>query len=87
MVQLPRPVVVNSVHTDSRNFMFGSLELHSLDLSGEDGAATGRNLFWLQQQMPLFDECGYVGGRPHLQGYNPLVLDTFLAMYRSSLCL
>lgn len=83
VVELPEPLTLNCLQSDSRNFIFGALQVHSLDLNGEEGLA--RNLLWLQEPAALFTKCEYVDGRPVLQGYDPAVAETLMSFYRSQL--
>jgi len=50
--QLPEPVTLNCIHSDSQNFLFGCLEVHSLDISSNESVA--KNLFWVTDNMQLF---------------------------------
>ena len=81
--QLAQPLTLNCVHVDSQNFLFGCLEVNSLDI-GIDGAQP-KNLFWVTKMMPLFQKCEYVDAEPIIEGYNPEVIETFMAMHRSQL--
>jgi large subunit ribosomal protein L37 len=83
VIDLPEPLTINAIQTDSRNFSYGCLQLHSLNLDGDDAAA--RNVAWLQEPQSLFLKCDYVDGKPVLEGYNPKVFETLLAMYSSSI--
>lgn len=83
MTELPEPLTLNCLQTNSQEFIFGALQLHSLDLNGEGDKA--RNLFWLQEPMALFTKCSYVAGQPVFEGYDPRVAETLMAVYRSQL--
>lgn len=78
--ELPEPVTINCIQTDSRNFYFGCLQLHSLDL---DSSQAAHNMFWVEGPQPLFTKCDYVDNKPVLEGYNPEVLETLMALYKS----
>ena len=79
---LPEPVTINCMQTDSRNFYFGCLQLHSLDL---DSSKVANNLFWIEDPQPMFTKCDYVDNQPVLEGYNPQVLETLMALYKSQM--
>jgi large subunit ribosomal protein L37 len=79
---LPEPVTINCMQTDSRNFYFGCLQLHSLDL---DSSKVANNLFWIEDPQPMFTKCDYVDNKPVLEGYNPQVLETLMALYKSQM--
>lgn len=83
VIDLPEPLTINAIQTDSRNFSYGCLQLHSLNLDGDDAAA--RNVAWLQEPQSLFLKCDYVDGKPVLEGYNPKVFETLMAVYSSSI--
>ena len=83
MVDLPEPLTINAFQTDSQTFNFGCLQLHSLNLDGDD--ATARNVAWLEEPQSLFVKCDYFNGQPVLDGYNPQVFETLMAMYSSSI--
>ena len=83
MQQLPEPVTLNCIHSDSQNFLFGCLEVHSLDISSNESVA--KNLFWVTDNMQLFKKCEYVNGQPVLEGYNPQVIETLMAVHHSQL--
>jgi len=83
VTELPEPLTLNCVHSDTKNFIFGALQVHSLDLNGESDQA--RNLLWLEEPCTLYSKCEYVDGRPVLEGYNPNCAETLIALYRSQL--
>lgn len=83
VIDLPEPLTINAIQTDSRNFSYGCLQLHSLNLDGDNAAA--KNVAWLQQPQSLFVKCDYVDGKPVLEGYNPQVFETLMAVYSSSI--
>lgn len=68
------------MQTDGRRFIFGCLQIHSLDLDSSEAA---NNLFWLEEPEPLFTSCNYVEGQCVLEGYNPEVMETLMALYQS----
>ncbi|KAI9551587.1 hypothetical protein GHT06_021920 [Daphnia sinensis] len=78
--ELPEQLTINCVQTDSRNFYFGCFQLHSLDLDSSEAA---HNLFWVEGPQPMFAKCDYVNNQPVLEGYNPEVLETLMALYKS----
>ncbi|EFX83442.1 hypothetical protein DAPPUDRAFT_301877 [Daphnia pulex] len=79
---LPEPVTINCMQTDSRNFYFACFQLHSLDL---DSSKATSNLFWIEDAQPMFTKCDYVDNQPVLEGYNPQVLETLMALYKSQM--
>mgnify|MGYP003336897935 CR=1 FL=1 len=67
---MPEPVRVNVIGTDGQKLSIGSVQLHSLDLGGDD-----RNVFaYHPDTLELFSYCGYREGRAVLEGLN---MDTF----------
>ena len=85
MTELPQPVTLNCIHTDSQNFLFGCLEVHSLDISSADSVA--KNLFWVTDNLKAFEKCEYVNGQLVFEGYNSQVIETLMAMHHSQLSL
>ncbi|KAJ3647624.1 hypothetical protein Zmor_019491 [Zophobas morio] len=75
---LPKPVVVQCVHTNGRFFHFGIFQLNTLDLEG------GVKNVWFQTgRLPLFETCCYKVGRPVLEGYNNEVIQYLDAFYNN----
>jgi len=85
VTELPQPVTLNCIHTDSQNFLFGCLEVHSLDISSADSVA--KNLFWVTDNLKAFEKCEYVNGQLVFEGYNSQVIETLMAMHHSQLSL
>lgn len=83
MKELPAPLVVNCVQSDTQNLTVGCLQLHSLDL--DDGHRSANNLFWLHGPEPVFARCEYVAGRPSLEGYEPRAIERLMAVYLSQI--
>lgn len=76
--KLPEPLTLQVVHSDNKRFHFGVLQLNTLLLSSPEE----KNIFWmLPSPVDLYEECGYVKGRPTLQDYNPEVFQRILAFY------
>lgn len=77
---IPKPIVVQSIHTDGRTFHFGVFQLNTLALSDNERL----NNYWFHQdQMDLFTNCGYKSGRPYLEGYNKNVFRYLNAFYHN----
>lgn len=83
--ELPQPLTLNCIHTDSQNFLFGCLEVNSLNIRNTDSIA--KNLFWVTDNMQAFSKCEYVNGQLVFEGYNPQVIETLMAMHHSQLSL
>ncbi|XP_062555418.1 large ribosomal subunit protein mL37 [Armigeres subalbatus] len=79
---LPAPITVQAVQTDSKWFHFSIFQLNTLELSSEEGK--NRNLWFRKPRMDLFAECGYLVGKPSLVGYNRDVLRHMAVFYGSS---
>lgn len=67
-------MTVQAVQTDGQNFSFAVYQLNSLDREDSDK----RNFCWISPKVPLYGFCGYLNGRPNLQGYNPEVLERIM---------
>ncbi|KAL1124261.1 hypothetical protein AAG570_002031, partial [Ranatra chinensis] len=80
VVNPPKPVVVQCIHTDGRLFHFSVFQLNTLKEPGNDGV---RNIFWSIPRIPLYETCAYVGGKPLLEGYNPDVFRYLAAFYNN----
>ena len=77
--ELPVPVTVNFISTDSQKFHFSAYQLNTLDFSSEEGI---KNIYWCDKNMDnLYQTCAYVKGVPVLEGYNPSVFKKFAALY------
>lgn len=76
---LPEPIVVQCVQTDGKMFHFSVLQLNSVDLS-----SNLCNAYWSLPPINIYEECSYLKGVPTLEGYNPEVFKTLLALYVNS---
>ena len=81
--ELPEPLVINCLQSDTQNLTVGCLQLHSL--AQDAGHRSANNLFWLRGPEPVFARCEYVAGRPTLEGYNPRAVEKLMALYRSQI--
>jgi len=73
---LPEPVVVQCIQTDSKSFIFSIFQLNTAD-----PFSTKHNVFWNLPAENLYEKCTYVQGIPVLEGYNPQVFKQLLAFY------
>lgn len=78
---LPHPVVVQVVQSDTKRYQFGIFQLNSLNLAE---GYTVTNLWYAGNILNLYEECGYKMGRPVLEGYNKEVLRYMMAFYNNS---
>uniref|UniRef100_A0A0K8TE31 Large ribosomal subunit protein mL37 n=1 Tax=Lygus hesperus TaxID=30085 RepID=A0A0K8TE31_LYGHE len=78
---LPHPVTVQCVHTDSKDFHFAVLQLNTV----KDNTLTDeRNFYWSLPIQTLYETCEYSSGKPVIEGYNPSVFNTLLAFCRNN---
>jgi large subunit ribosomal protein L37 len=77
---LPKPIVVQCVHTNGQTFHFGVFQLNTLDLDGPDGV---KNYWFTRPNINLYDECAYKSSRPVLEGYNTDVLRLMNVFYNN----
>ncbi|XP_030243611.1 39S ribosomal protein L37, mitochondrial [Drosophila navojoa] len=78
---LQKPVVVQCVHTDGREFHFGVFQLNTLNL---DSTNTTKNYWFHRGSIEMFNNCSYKTGRPHIDGYNSEPFRILNAFYNSS---
>lgn len=76
--ELPEPITLQCVHTNSQWFHFSVFQLNSLASSEEDGK---KNIYWQAPLLNLYEKCVFDEGVPVLQGYNPEVFKYFLSFY------
>lgn len=76
--ELPEPIAVQFVKTNGFRTTFSAFQLNTLDLSNDEGV---KNVFWHAPRQDFFTQCEYKDALPTLQGYNPEVFNTLLAMY------
>lgn len=78
---LPHPIVVQVVQSDTKRYQFGIFQLNSLNL--KEGH-TVKNLWYAGNIVNLYEECCYKMGKPVLEGYNKEVLRYMMAFYNNS---
>lgn len=78
---LQKPIVVQCVQTDGREFHFGVFQLNTLNLNSSN---TTKNYWFHRDSIELFNDCSYKCGRPHLDGYNAEPFRILNAFYHSS---
>ncbi|XP_017468662.1 PREDICTED: 39S ribosomal protein L37, mitochondrial [Rhagoletis zephyria] len=78
---IPRPIVVQSIHTDGRTFHFGVFQLNTLSINNLEGV---KNFWFHENNQNLFQICQYVSGKPVLEGFNKNVFKYIYAFYRNS---
>lgn len=76
--ELPEPITLQCIHTDSRWFHFSVFQLNSLAGPEEDGK---KNAFWQSELLNLYKTCDFIDGVPVLEDYNPEVFKHFLSFY------
>ncbi|KAF6207959.1 hypothetical protein GE061_016408 [Apolygus lucorum] len=81
--KLPRPVTVQCVHTDSKDFHFAVLQLNTVKDSSET-TTDERNFYWSLPIQSLYETCEYSSAKPVIEGYNPSVFNTLLAFCRNN---
>nr|XP_018906949.1 PREDICTED: 39S ribosomal protein L37, mitochondrial [Bemisia tabaci] len=75
---LPEPIVIQSIHTDSVNFHFNVFQLNTLNINSEHDV---RNVWWSDPMIKLYSQGDFVDSIPVLDDYNPEVFEKFLAFY------
>lgn len=78
MEDLPEPIVIQSIHTDSVNFHFNVFQLNTLNINSEHDV---RNVWWSDPMIKLYSQGDFVDSIPVLDDYNPEVFEKFLAFY------
>jgi len=73
---LEKPVVLQCVHNTKQRYHFSVFQLNTLDVTSPI-----KNVFWTQPYLNLFNECGFKGGMPLLEGYNPQVFSMLKAFH------
>jgi len=76
--ELPEPIMLQCVHTNSQWFHFSVFQLNNLAGPEEDGR---KNIYWQSQLLNLYEKCEFVEGVPVLEDYNPEVFKHFLSFY------
>jgi len=78
VLELPEPITLQCVQTDSRWFHFSVFQLNSLAGPEDNGT---KNIYWQSQLLNLYKKCDFVEGVPALEDYNPEVFKHFLSFY------
>lgn len=76
--ELPEPITLQCVHTNSQWFHFSIFQLNSLAGPEDDGE---KNVYWQTPLLNIYDKCVFDEGVPVLEGYNPEVFKHFLSFY------
>lgn len=76
--ELPEPITLQCVQTNSQWFHFSVFQLNSLAGPEENGK---RNIYWQTPLLDMYNTCVYDEGVPLLEGYNPEVFKHFLSFY------
>lgn len=76
--ELPEPITLQCVHTDSKWFHFSVFQLNSLAGPEDDGK---KNVYWQTPLLNIYEKCVFEEGVPVLEGYNPEVFKHFLSFY------
>jgi len=76
--ELPEPVTLQCVHTNSQWFHFSVFQLNSLASHKEDGK---KNIYWQTPLLNMYNSCVFEEGVPVLEDYNPEVFKHFLSFY------
>lgn len=76
--ELPEPITLQCVQTNSQWFHFSVFQLNTLASSEKDEK---KNYFWQTPLLDMYKTCIFLEGIPHLEHYNPEVFKHFLAFY------
>jgi large subunit ribosomal protein L37 len=76
--ELPEPITLQCVHTNSQWFHFSIFQLNSLAGPEENGM---KNIYWQTPLLNLYKNCVFDEGVPVLEDYNPEVFKHFLSFY------
>lgn len=76
--ELPEPITLQCVHTNSQWFHFSVFQLNSLAGPEEDGM---KNIYWQTPLLNAYKNCVFDEGVPVLEDYNPEVFKHFLSFY------
>ncbi|VVC37657.1 Ribosomal protein L37/S30 [Cinara cedri] len=80
--ELPEPITLQCIHTNAQWFHFSVFQLNSLASPEEDGK---KNIYWQTPLLDIYKKCGFDGGIPVLEGYNPEVFKHFLSFYMNGI--
>ncbi|CAB0030064.1 unnamed protein product [Trichogramma brassicae] len=78
--ELPKPVTVQSVYSNGKDYYFSVYQLNTLNLDGLEGL---KNYYWMSSKMSLYETGAFVDGVPTLEGYNPEVFKKILTFYKN----
>lgn len=76
--ELPEPITLQCVHTNSQWFHFSVFQLNSLASPEENEK---RNNYWQSPLLYMYNKCVYDDGVPVLEDYNPEVFKHLLSFY------
>lgn len=76
--ELPEPITLQCVHTNSQWFHFSVFQLNSLTSPEENGK---KNIYWQSPLLNIYNKCVYEDGVPVLEDYNPEVFKYLLSFY------
>lgn len=79
--ELPEPITIQCIYSDGEQFYFSIYQLNTLNIDDKSGI---KNYFWSLPKLDLYKKCGYVLGKPVLEGYNPDVFKMMLAFYKNN---
>ncbi|XP_055371253.1 39S ribosomal protein L37, mitochondrial [Condylostylus longicornis] len=78
---LEKPLVVQSIHTDGKQFHFGIFQLNTTNLSDSNET---KNIWFQTPLFNLYDVCEYQKGQPILDGFNPELFKILNVFYNNS---
>lgn len=76
--ELPEPITLQCIQTNSQWFHFCVFQLNSLASPEENGK---KNIYWQTPLLDIYKKCAFDEGVPVLQDYNPEVFKYFLSFY------
>lgn len=80
--ELPEPITLQCVQTNSQWFHFSVFQLNSLSSPEENGK---RNIYWQLPLLNIYNKCIYEDGVPVLEDYNPEVFKHLLSFYMNGI--
>lgn len=80
--ELPEPITLQCIHTNSKWFHFSVFQLNSLGSPEEDGK---KNIYWQTPLLDIYKKCDFEEGKPVFEGYNPEVFKHFLSFYMNGI--
>ncbi|KAG7202475.1 hypothetical protein KM043_017046 [Ampulex compressa] len=78
--ELPQPVTVQCIQSNSQDFHFSVFQLNTLDLESTNNI---KNFWWSETPIRLFTKAQYEHGRPTIEGINFDILKMLLAFYKN----